>query len=118
MAQQSPQGMKQMQRAVMDALECHRVCEETIGHCLQAGGRYAEASHIRLLTDCADVCRMTADMMARSSEFHPQMCGMCADVCVRCAEDCERFSDDEQMRRCAEACRRCAESCRQMAGVA
>ncbi len=117
MAQQPKPGAPQMQRAVTDALDCHRVCEETIAYCLQQGGPHAEASHIRLLTDCADICRLAADFMVRSSEFHPQLCALCADVCVRCAEDCERFAGDEQMRRCADACRRCAESCRQMAGV-
>lgn len=106
-----------MHKGVADALECHRVCEETISYCLQQGGRHAEASHIRLLTDCADICRLAADFMVRGSEFHQQLCGLCADVCVRCAEDCEQFGDDAQMRQCAEACRRWAESCRQMAGA-
>jgi hypothetical protein len=107
-----------MRRAVTSALECHRVCEETITYCLEQGGRHADASHIKLLTDCADICRTSADFMARGSEFHAAVCGLCADVCDRCAVACERFGDDEQMRRCAGACRQCAESCRRMAAMA
>ena len=97
------------QQAVTQALECHRICEETITHCLQKRGKHAEAAHIRLLTDCADICRMAADFMVRGSEFHPQVCAVCADMCERCAVDCERFSDDELMARCAQACRECAQ---------
>ncbi|MEU8006119.1 four-helix bundle copper-binding protein [Catellatospora sp. NPDC049111] len=106
-----------MQQGVTHALECHRICEETITHCLQAGGKHVEAAHIQLLTDCADICRTAADFMVRGSEFHPAVCAVCADVCERCAIDCERFSGDEQMAKCAKACRECAQSCRQMAGA-
>ncbi|WP_203736611.1 four-helix bundle copper-binding protein [Catellatospora chokoriensis] len=86
-----------MQQAVTYALECHRICEETITHGLQAGGNHVEAAHIRLLTDCADICRTAADFMARGSEFHAAVCAVCADVCERCAIDCERFGDDSLM---------------------
>lgn len=102
---------------VTAALECHRICEETINYCLQQGGRHAEASHIRLLTDCADLCRVAADFMARSSDFHPAICGVCADVCRQCAAACEAFGDDEQMMRCAQACRECEQACQQMAAM-
>jgi hypothetical protein len=104
-----------MAQGVTSALECHRVCEETVTYCLQQGGRYAEAAHIRLLTDCADICRTAADFMVRSSQFHPAVCGVCAEVCRQCAAACEAFGDDEQMRRCAQACRECEQACQQMA---
>lgn len=113
----TPGHTSQMQRGVADALECHRICEETITYCLQQGGAHADAEHIKLMTDCADICRVAADFMVRGSRFHGAVCGICADICEACAADCERFGDDEQMRQCAEACRRCAESCRQMATV-
>ena len=87
-----------------------------MSHCLQQGGRHAEASHIQLLLDCVDICRTSADFMLRGSDLHTLTCGVCAQVCERCAQDCEQMGDDEMMRRCAEACRRCAESCRRMAG--
>jgi hypothetical protein len=106
-----------MAQAVTAALECHRECEEAINYCLQQGGRHAEAAHIRLLTDCADICRMAADFMARSSEFHPAICGLCADVCRQSAAACDAFGDDEQMRRSAQACRECEQACRQMAAM-
>ena len=94
--------------------ECHRVCVETAAHCLEMGGRHAEASHIRLLLDCAQICQTSADFMLRESDLHGRTCEVCSEVCKRCAEDCERF-DDDFMRRCAEVCRACAESCQRMA---
>lgn len=105
----------EMKRCIENCDECHRVCVETVQHCLQKGGHHAEASHIRLLLDCAQICQTSEDFMLRGSDLHPLTCGACAEVCARCAEDCERMADDEMMRRCAEVCRRCAESCRQMA---
>jgi hypothetical protein len=105
-----------MRECIQNCTECHNVCVETIDHCLRLGGPHAAAGHIRLLLDCAQICATSADFMLRGSDFHPPVCGVCAEVCDRCAESCEQFGDDAQMRRCAGLCRRCAESCRHMAG--
>ncbi len=107
-----------MQRCIDDCLACFRACTETIQHCLQKGGRHAEAAHIRLLQDCADVCELSAELMMRRSELHARTCAVCAEACQRCAEGCERLADDDHMRRCAQICRRCAESCRHMSMLA
>jgi hypothetical protein len=104
----------EMQACIDSCMECHAACEETITHCLQQGGDYATVALIRALTDCADMCRMCADMMMRGSEFASAMCRVCADVCMRCADECARMSDDEQLMGCADMCRRTAEMCRQM----
>ena len=84
-------------------------------HCLQMGGRHAEAGHLQLLLDCAEICQTSANFMTRGSELHNRTCAVCAEICERCAEDCEQFGDEALMKACAETCRRCAESCRQMA---
>ena len=108
----------EMQRCINECLSCHGVCLATVQYCLQQGGRHAEAGHIRLLLDCAEICQTSANFMLRGSDLHTRTCGVCAEVCRRCAEACEQVGDDEQMRACAEACRRCAESCERMAGAA
>lgn len=106
----------EMRQCIESCLDCHATCLETITHCLRMGGKHAEASHIRLLMDCVQICQTSADFMLRGSDLHGRTCGVCAEVCARCAEDCDRLAgDDELMRRCAEMCRRCAESCRKMA---
>lgn len=40
-----------MSKHIAAAMSCHQICEETITYCLEQGGRHAQASHIRLLTD-------------------------------------------------------------------
>jgi hypothetical protein len=109
---------QQLEQSIRECTDCHRICTETITYCLQQGGPHAEAAHIRLLLDCAEICQTSANFMLRGSDLHGRTCGVCAEVCARCAQDCERFSDDVQMRRCAQTCRSCAESCRSMARAA
>jgi hypothetical protein len=120
MASRTPtQAMtSEVEACIRACRDCAQTCLETVRYCLQQGGRHAEAGHLTLLLDCAQLCQTTADFMARGSEFDRVLCGACAEVCDRCAESCERFGDDQQMRACAEACRRCAESCRAMASMA
>jgi hypothetical protein len=103
-----------MQRCIDDCLACFRLCMETVPHCLKQGGLHAEAGHIRLLLDCAEICETSAAFMMRRSDLHTRTCDVCAEICRRCADACSRFPGDAQMSRCAEMCRRCAESCRQM----
>jgi hypothetical protein len=106
---------QEMQQCIQNCLDCHRICLETVTYCLQQGGHHAEASHIRTLLDCAEICQTSANFMTRGSEFHPRTCGVCAEVCERCAESCGQMGNDAQMQACADMCRRCAESCRRMA---
>jgi hypothetical protein len=80
------------------------------------GGKHAEANHVRLLLDCAQICATSADFMLRASLDHTRTCAVCAEICRRCAEECERIAgQDEMIRRCAEICRKCAKTCEQMA---
>jgi hypothetical protein len=107
-----------LEQCIDNCQQCHEICLRTaLTYCLPRGGQHAEASHIRLMLDCAGICETSANFMIRGSDLHHLTCGACAEVCDRCAEDCERMGDDETMRRCAEACRRCAQSCHQMAGA-
>lgn len=107
-----------MQRCIEECTRCHQVCVRTLQHCLEMGGRHAEAGHVRLMMDCAQICQTSADFMLRGSDLHTETCRACAAVCERCAEDCDRIAgDDREMRECAAECRRCAELCHQMAGA-
>lgn len=110
-----PQRSGNMQKCIQACLSCHTICLETITYCLTQGGKHAEAKHIRLLLDCAQICQTSADFMMRDSDLHTYTCAACAEVCLRCADSCDQMSNDAQMQACAEACRRCAEACEQMA---
>lgn len=109
-----PVATQEMLQCIEDCQMCHDSCVETITHCLMKGGPHAEAGHIRLLLDCAEICQTAADFMLRHSDLHAETCSVCADICERCADSCEQFAQDAHMTACAEACRRCAASCRAM----
>jgi len=113
------QMSKEMQQCIQLCQECRNICMQTTSHCLTLGGKHAEASHIHLLMDCAEICQTSADFMIHNSPLHPRTCAVCAEVCERCAQDCERIDrNDAHMKACADTCRRCAESCRRMASAA
>jgi hypothetical protein len=105
---------KEMQDCIQACQDCYSVCLETTQHCLQMGGKHAEAAHIGLMLDCGEICKTSEAFMLRMSDLHPKVCGVCADACEACAQSCEQFGDDQTMKRCAEACRHCAETCRTM----
>jgi hypothetical protein len=112
---------REMQECLDNCLNCHTVCLETIHHCLEMGGEHAEARHISLLHDCAEICMTSAHFLIGMSDFHPQTCGVCADICDACADSCEKLASGDAadfMQRCVDICRRCAESCRRMASGA
>ena len=109
--------MVDMQGCIEECMNCHGACADTMAYCLQEGGAHADASHITLLLDCAEICQTSANFMLRGSQHHATTCGACAKICDACADACERFGEDEQMKLCAEACRSCADSCREMAGM-
>jgi hypothetical protein len=109
---------RELEECIQNCSTCHNVCLQTLTYCLGMGGKHAEASHIRLMLDCEEICQTSANFMLRGSDFHSRTCGVCAEVCERCAQDCDRFGDDAQMKLCADTCRRCAESCRRMASMA
>lgn len=109
---------EEMKGCINNCMSCSAVCLQTLTYCLQKGGRHAAPDHIRLLQDCVQICKTSADFMLRGSPLHTRTCGVCAEVCDRCAVECDKIGDDVAMKACAEACRRCAESCRKMSARA
>ena len=90
---------------------CHATCIETINHCLHLGGAHGDPAHIRLLSDCADICRVTADFVLRASEYYNYPMGVCAFLCERCASECDALGGDAFIGDCARACRSCHAEC-------
>lgn len=95
---------------------CHDIClHAAMTQCLERGGDHAEPAHLRLMLDCAEICRTAADFMLSGSRFHAKTCAVCAEVCKACEESCEALDGMEE---CANICRECHERCRAMAGNA
>jgi hypothetical protein len=111
---QSSAMQSDMQQCIEECLRCYRVCTQTaMNHCLETGGRHVEPLHFRLMHNCAEICRTSADFMLSNSPLHARICGACADVCDACADSCEQVGEMDE---CVQACRACAQSCHQMAG--
>ena len=107
-----------MEQCIENCTNCHRICLETAArHFAGESSPRLEEQHVRLLLDCSDICRTSADFMIRGSTMHPHTCRACAEICTRCGDECDRMGEDPYMAACAEICRRCAESCREMAGA-
>jgi hypothetical protein len=94
-------------------LDCHKTCLGlAMTHCLEMGGEHVAPQHFRIMIDCATVCATAADFMLHKSQFHREMCGVCAQVCRACADDCAKLGGMED---CVKACRKCADTCGAMA---
>ena len=105
----------ELKRCIEHCNHCYETCLHSAStHCLEMGGEHARPEHIKLMLDCADICRTSADFMLRHSPRHEKICGVCAEICEACADDCERVGGMEE---CVKACRQCAESCRQMSAA-
>lgn len=106
------QTSQHMQHCIDDCLHCYRTClQMSMNHCLETGGRHTEPEHFRLMVNCAQLCRTTADFMLSSSSMHAAVCTACAEVCRACADSCEQVGDMDE---CVQACRSCMQSCEQM----
>lgn len=99
-------------------VECANECEHCATACLNEKDVAHMAKCIEIERYCADLCRMSAAFMARSSEatehYAKELCALCAHVCEDCAKECEKHSHMEHCKACAEACRECAKACHAM----
>ena len=98
------------ERALDECTRCHQVCLTGAGHVLRKGGELADAHHIRLLSDCVELCQTTANFLLRGSPIGKRTAALCAEVCRQCAAELDG-SEDPVVQTCADVCRDCAEAC-------
>jgi hypothetical protein len=101
---------------VQAATECALTCTTCADACLEEDDPVSQRRCIRLCLDCAEICSVTARLIARPGPQDPRMLRAqleaCATACRACAEECESHADGmEHCRICAEAFRQCAEAC-------
>lgn len=97
-------------KALDECTRCHQICLTGSGHVLRKGGALADAHHIRLLSDCVELCETNSNFLLRGSPFGARTAALCAEICGRCADELDG-SDDPVIQRCADACRSCAAAC-------
>lgn len=94
--------------------DCTTLCDLCAAACLKEQEVHALVDCIRSDLDCAEMCRITAAMLARSSDSIGPVCRACAEICANCAKHCE-MHDYDHCRACAKACRRAQEECEAIA---
>jgi hypothetical protein len=102
-------------RYVTDCNEVRRLCVAARQHALAHGGDYTEARHLRLLSDCEEMCAISTDFMLRYSTSTSWCASACAQVCYQCAVSCARWRQDPVMDACADACARFGMLCQEIA---
>ncbi|UOQ77533.1 four-helix bundle copper-binding protein [Hymenobacter sp. 5516J-16] len=101
---------------ILDALNrCVATCEYCATACLSEEHVHMMAACIRLDRDCADICALTARLVARDSEHAKHLMRECMEVCQKCADECSQHQD-QYCQDCATACRACVEACQQYLG--
>jgi hypothetical protein len=98
------------QEVVSKLNECAAVCEYCADACLNENDIKMMVECIRLDRDCADICRATANYLARDSKNSTELVRLCGEICKACAEECEKHKH-EHCRECARVCRECEEAC-------
>ena len=86
---------------------CVAACEHCATACLQEADGPLTVRCISLTRDCADVCALTAHLVARGSDHAAHLLQASAEICRACAEECAQY-EHRHCKECAEACRRCA----------
>src|SRR5665647_3711750 len=99
-------------QSVIDALNnCTTACNHCTTSCLDEQDIQKLSKCIKLNIDCAQVCSLTASLLARGSDHGKYLINECVEICNACAEECEKHSHMEHCKNCAEACRQCATEC-------
>jgi hypothetical protein len=100
--------------SLLNALSaCSAACEHCATACLDEYEVKMLTHCILLDRDCADICRLTATLIARGSLHGQHLLRECAEVCGLCAVECEKHAHMQHCKECAQACRNCETACRE-----
>jgi hypothetical protein len=107
---------------ILACSECAQACTICADACLSEQAHLAMlVGCIRLNLDCADVCRVTAQLLTRPSHrdapaLQAQL-EACIQICKACADECSKHTSMSHCRICADVCRDCAKACEAMASA-
>lgn len=106
--------------STIDALaDCTQACTADADDDLSEPGVAEMIKCIRLCLDCADICRCTASVTSRQTDYDANitrpLLEACVAACKSCGDECERHATmHAHCRVCTEACRRCEGACRDL----
>ncbi|KTC66385.1 putative cysteine-rich protein yhjQ (plasmid) [Legionella adelaidensis] len=106
---------QQYENCIKACQDCASECEHCATACTQEDNCKGLSHCITLNRDCAAICALAAEMMARGSPFSKEICALCAKICRACGDECNKHQHMKHCKRCAEACYKCAEECEKVA---
>ena len=111
--------MNNQHQSLLEALNaCVAACEKCASACLQEQDVKMMVSCISLDHDCADVCALTARLVARGSIHGMHLLRECAEICKACGDECAKHLHVQHCQECVEACRHCEQACRAATSMA
>ncbi|KTC80171.1 hypothetical protein Lche_2191 [Legionella cherrii] len=97
---------EQYQMCIEACLACAAQCECCGTACRNEDKDKDRVGHFEVdRKDCAQLCALAAEMMARGSQYVQEICALCAKACR------ERASHMEHCKWCADTSIRCAQEC-------
>jgi len=93
-----------------------QACNVCFAACLNEEEVSLMARCIELTRECAEVCQISASMVARESENADRFLRLCAEISMACDEECSKHQL-EYCQNCAKSCRHCAVLCIERAAV-
>lgn len=94
--------------------ECSKACASALNYSVRTGKSEIDASFIKTLISCSEICSLNALWLARDFELHNKLCQACAYICESCAKYCDQHNGNKIMSECTDICQRCAQSCLRM----
>lgn len=91
--------------------KCADACNYCTTACLEEEDVKMMTACIKLDIDCAAICNLTANFIARGSVHGKHLLKECAELCNLCAAECEKHTKMQHCVSCAEACRACEAYC-------
>ncbi|MEP6746133.1 MAG: four-helix bundle copper-binding protein [Bacteroidota bacterium] len=105
--------MNTINRDLITALNnCSTACNFCTAACLGEVDVKMMVACIKLDIDCAAICSLTANFIARNSVHGKHLLKECVELCNLCATECEKHSHMQHCKQCAEACRSCEKACK------
>jgi len=98
--------LDQLSLQLNQCLQAWLQCEQALAYTARQDTPFSLKT-IRVLTECAEICRGTMEALSSRSPNLPLIALLCVGLCTECAECCSRYRLPV-LHHCAEACQQCA----------
>jgi len=95
---------------------CAAACADYVDACLDSTALDEARAHVKAASDCMDICRAAARLLARHDGMDSRVLRGALVLCARACTACARLARQQAAgHACARECRRCAFACAALA---